>query len=98
MISTVAPSGSGVVRSASTPLMVTATAALARREPMAAARSAPVDPAGRERDEPSGRWIVIESAIAAEASGDLRVCPDVLCVAACTSAGQHAQNRKRASG
>src|SRR5204862_8260697 len=68
-ISTVAPSGSGVVRSASVPLMVTATAALASREPMAAARSAPVDPAGNERDEPSGRWIVIESAIADEGSG-----------------------------
>src|SRR3954451_14175041 len=68
MISTVAPSGSGVVRSASVPLMVTATAALASREPMAAARSAPVDPAGRERDAPSGRWIVIESAIADEGS------------------------------
>src|SRR5438067_12795856 len=69
MISTVAPSGRGVVRSASMPLMVTATAALASREPMAAARSAPVDPAGRERDEPSGRWIVIMSAIADEANG-----------------------------
>src|SRR5215831_16908853 len=69
MIWTVAPSGNGVVRSVSVPLMVTATAALASREPIAAARSAPVDPAGRERDEPSGRWIVIESAIADEGSG-----------------------------
>ena len=53
------PSGRGSTRSRSTPSTLTITAARASREPMARARSAPVAPSSRGRDEPSGRVTVI---------------------------------------
>jgi hypothetical protein len=56
MIATVAPSGRGAVRSRCSPSTVVISADLARRGPMAAARSAPVDPSGRDRSEPSGSF------------------------------------------
>ena len=58
-IATVAPSGTGAVRSVSVPSTVAATAALARRDPIDAATSRAVEPAGYSRDEPSGNEIVM---------------------------------------
>src|SRR5437762_12873425 len=58
-----APSGRGRPRSNWSPSTVAPTAALARRDPIEVATSAAVEPAGREREEPSGSVIVIVSAI-----------------------------------
>src|SRR5947209_4921221 len=61
-IATWAPSGRGRSRSAGAPSMRAATAALARRGPMEAARSAGVAPPGRRRVDPSGRRTSISPA------------------------------------
>ena len=54
---------------ARSPLTSAITAALASREPMAAARSPAVVPAGNARVEPSGSVIVISSAMGPEGTG-----------------------------
>ena len=58
MMPTVAPSTKGTFRSASAPSTMAARAAFARREPMDAAKSADVEPAGNSRADPSGSLTV----------------------------------------
>src|SRR4051812_6688619 len=68
-MATVWPSARGVTRSRSTPSISAMTAALARREPMAAARSPAVEPSGSERSEPSGSLTVIVADMAGDRTG-----------------------------
>ena len=66
-ISTDAPSDSGATMSRSAPSTTAISASAASRGPTAAARSAPLDPSGSSRREPSGSETVIAD-IAAEAT------------------------------